>query len=1104
MIVKIKSKFRNLKFNNNFILPSIVLTLAMTLIYNPLNNIAVNSFDRSLGNGLLNGVDITKRINNIGFFNFILIPIIFLIIYSLISSLFDKINEENKKYVTCINNVSAISLGSIIFSYINKFSQKDYFGVGIKFITCFILICLVILLISHKKKTIEFDLFKWSLFAAIPITLFIIVICNKLEVNISMKIFMISYGLILSSILRILTIKFNSLNFIALKKSYTLIISIPIIVSVCLELVNILNQHSIFINSKAEMTIIIYILIGVLSCIYYLRIIRNSNDDVKEYCFEKYYYPLIIVTIVLIATQMPLQNIINTDFFEQSNHGTAISEFFNYGKLPIIETFDAHMLQNELGRILYGILNNDYYGAMFNEYSLLPVFYLLYYFLFEKFFNKDISLLLLIFFPIASDNAFQLFPLSPLVILSLLFAYKHKTYKACILFWCSIILSCLLKLDMGFALAFSSIIVWGIVWLFERENILIKRLFLSFMSVVLGGILVYIGICLMKNISPILRIMEFLKLCQSNINWGYSSIGDSQTIAFTICYFVIPIINMVLVLYLIYKNILKSHDYLNDKIIIVLVFGIISVLNFSRGIVRHSLVENTTIHVVSTTSLFISMIIFMYAKRQKVLSFIVSEVVFMILLGMLTSPNNIFPKPIIDGALSKFLAFESYKTVADRKVDRVIISDDMKQVYIPLKEVLDATLNKDETYIDFTNQTFLYALVGREKPVYINQSPGLLSGEYTQQRFLEQVKVMKHRIPFVLMPIENMNLSRTLDGIENSYRYYLISEYISNNYRPLFKIKNFAIWCSKDQYDEKYKLIYDLIKANENNYLTGELTKDNIDKFVGINEELSLKNDELIIKSTGTDPILEGLEKIINCKEISKQFPLINISIEYESNKEGLFELFYTTDKEEQFTQDKSISAEKSMSGIFEATINCMENTKIRLDIPEGSTVKIKSIRFKGIEKQNNYDFKNQIQFVDYKYLQLEHHISNLGDIPYIWANHDKIRIEDKEEQLTIDNAYSKIDFSKLNKQQGNYLYINGSSSGDGTMTVHLGNESENGFVEVSQFKFSLKAGEDQKYLIRVSSDFMWYSNQINSIKITSDNNTTVNKVSILKGDTLK
>ena len=30
--------------------------------------------------------------------------------------------------------------------------------------------------------------------------------------------------------------------------------------------------------------------------------------------------------------------------------GTAISELFNFGKLPIIETFDAHMLENEIGR----------------------------------------------------------------------------------------------------------------------------------------------------------------------------------------------------------------------------------------------------------------------------------------------------------------------------------------------------------------------------------------------------------------------------------------------------------------------------------------------------------------------------------------------------------------------------------------------------------------------------------------------------------------------------------------------------------------------------------------------------------------------------------
>ena len=48
-------------------------------------------------------------------------------------------------------------------------------------------------------------------------------------------------------------------------------------------------------------------------------------------------------------------------------------------------------------------------------------------------------------------------------------------------------------------------------------------------------------------------------------------------------------------------------------------------------------------------------------------------------------------------------------------------------------------------------------MTGRKKPMYVNQSPGLLSGEYTQQRFIEECEQMSEKVPFVLMPIEPMS-----------------------------------------------------------------------------------------------------------------------------------------------------------------------------------------------------------------------------------------------------------------------------------------------------------------------------------------------------------
>lgn len=1123
MKINNKLHFSNSVFKTNLILPSLSISLGLLLLYIPFLGTQVKAFDRTLGNGILNGVDITKRINNISFFDFLLVPAILFFIYFAISILCKNINEKNNECVNFINTISIVSLPALIFAHINKFSSKDFLSIEV-ILPCFIIVLgIIFLIVSKHKVTLKFQVFKWCVFATIPVTLLVTLIFRKFNVTVAINkfpfldttlnsefsvalnnvlnigLFTAIFGVLFAIIFLTTTLCYERISFSILKKSYIPVIIAPIVTSLFLELTNILNQQSIFINSKFGITFIIYIIFGITFVGYYLFCNYNKKFS-EEFCFEKFYYPLLLITFSLIAVQPSLQSALKTDFFEQSNNGTAISEMFNFGKIPIIQTFDAHMLQNEIGSILYGLLNNDFQGAIFLGYSLLPLFVVLYYFLFIKFFNKDISFFLMLMFPITSENTFTVFSLAPIVILSFLYAYKAKTYKAYLLHWISIAFACLFRLDMGFSLAFASITVWGIMWLLKKNMILIRKLVLSCIYVIISGFVTFVGICLLKSISPLQRMIEFLKLCESNINWAYSSLGNTAMTAFVFSYFIVPSITTTMIFVFIFKKWENKELVSDEKFIITLIIGLLCVFNLSRGIVRHSLVENKNIYIVSSAPLFISMFIYIFKKKNKLLSFIISNTIFMIILSLTINLNSIFPRSLINSAISKYLTFEPYNTISSEKKERVVISDDMKKIYLPLKNVLNRTLLSNETYIDFTNQTLLYALTGREKPMYINQSPGLLSGEYTQQRFINQCEQVPENVPFVLMPIEPMLLSTDLDGIQNSYRYYLISEYISNNFKPLFRTSKFAVWCRKDRFYEKADLVSKLIADNNDLYSKISLSEGCTKDLNGHNENTSVVNNQLILKSIDVDPYLIGLDKLINIKEISSNVSYMNISIEYESDKDGLFELFYTTDKGEDFNPQKVVSRNLPGSGVFEAEIPCTEDTKIRFDIPEKSNVKIKNISVKGIKDL----YSDNISFIDYNYLPIDNHTYHMINIPYIWANYDKIGIDKKEEQLVISLNSSIYNFSSINKQYGNYLFVNASSVSNGTMTVQLGKDDGNGFTKLSQFDFLLKEGKNQKYLIRLSSDFMWYSDQINSIKIASDNNSTIDKISVLKGDTLK
>ena len=57
----------------------------------------------------------------------------------------------------------------------------------------------------------------------------------------------------------------------------------------------------------------------------------------------------------------------------------------------------------------------------------------------------------------------------------------------------------------------------------------------------------------------------------------------------------------------------------------------------------------------------------------------------------------------------------------------------------------------------------------------------------------------------VLMSVSMSGLGKSLDGILNVDRYYLITEYIYDQYRLFYKSDDLEIWCLKERFDEMYQ-----------------------------------------------------------------------------------------------------------------------------------------------------------------------------------------------------------------------------------------------------------------------------------------------------------
>ena len=963
--------------SKDYVIAAIYITLVISLAYNPLKNVKVTSFNRVLGNAMMLGVDVTKRVNNFYFYLFFAIPILFFILYGLCCIMCYQSDDSNKQSISFLNMVSTIAFISLIVSYINKFSIEFsmLYSIGTILPACIVIIILCYLSLDRKYKNIfKFDILKWCMFASFPILLIITVLCYRINFNLNSIVVAIIYSAILITLfLSISLFQYNYKNKIRielLQKSYLPVMLAPIWVCIFLEFANVLNQYNVFINRKIKWTFIIYSICLLQALIIFLFSRKKVNLTFK---MEKWYYPISIISFVLISIQLPMQMTINTDFFESANHGVAISELFSYGKLPIIQNFDAHMLSNQIWGVLYGIINHDYFGAIFVPYSnyFMVIFFILFYYILKYFFEEDVAVLLCLLYPVLFDPSILHFSFGFVIIIGFINSYKKSSFKNYILFWIGAAVTCFYLLDVGYTFIIAAVLTWAFIYIIDRKAVDLKKLIVTCVLVVSLFLGAFVSLCIFKGVNPISRILEFLKLSMSNVNWSYSSIGDGNWIAFSLCYFFIPIVVLVLFIIIFYKTLRDKSSNCKVKFIIISMLATVYIFNITRGLVRHSLLENFISMVVSTAPLFIALGLSILCKKRKLIVFMGSYFSIILILNMTLSTKNIAPESLLNLSINKQLMFEQYSELYTQKVQRIKLSSSMENNYKPVKEIFDFLMKPNETYIDFTNDSLLYALTKREKPVYVDQSPGLLSGEDTQKMYIDEIKEFSDRATFVLMPIKNMNFSASLDGIQNSYRYYLISEYISTNYKPMVTYGNYAIWCRKDVFNKKLQLI----KNSTNNVLVSTMQK----------TDFSYGNDR------------------------------------------GL-------------------------------------------------------------------------------------HSYTLKDIPYIWAQYDKRGFASKEIVCNVQNnisldgkesRYLNVNLTKINKVNGNYVAVTATSLVDGKISIDMGNLKNDHFNQLSTFSFNLKAGENVNYLIRVSSDFYWYSDLINTIRITSDTNIKNVSTSIVKGDTL-
>lgn len=164
-------------------------------------------------------------------------------------------------------------------------------------------------------------------------------------------------------------------------------------------------------------------------------------------------------------------------------------------------------------------------------------------------------------------------------------------------------------------------------------------------------------------------------------------------------------------------------------------------------------------------------------------------------------------------------------------------------------------------------------------------------------------------------------------------------------------------------------------------------------------------------------------------------------------------------------------------------------------------------------ESQKNLDILKKITNINYGYDEFVSkeldwlsfvHNNNLEYLPYIWANYDIKKAINNKVLYNLKNiSNNRFSIDKLNNNQkikGNYLLITGNFKNEEKVTIKLGNLKDNIFSEKYKYNFIAKEGT-QNYLLRVSTDYYWYTNEINSVEVVSENGIKNVSMKILEGD---
>ena len=832
-----------------------------------------------------------------------------------------------------------------------------------------------------------------------------------------------------------------------------------------------------FYYKKNIFNILLYYGFGLILLISVLLFILRFKKAIFTYYTTRkiiynYYFPVFLIAILIFEYYTPFLYQ-NTEMFEKANSALAIQQFFDFGKIPFLQTFGSHALSEIFFGFIYTAINgfNGITYEIFNFFNIV-IYYLLAFLILRKITDSNIfSILLIALLPFVTILIPQYFYFSLISIFILLLLLKKQTVFNYFLFFTILAFSLLWRIDVGVAVI-PALIVSFVIYFTVKAHKKIKfiKLLAGFGFFILT-ITPFIIFATVKSDNLKTIFTDILSYLSSAQTYGMPSLTYKEhDYIFYFHFIIFPSTVILSLIYGVYR--LRTTKTKSNILQLIIIFlSVYYIFNFQRGIVRHSFIEGWDTAISSFVFLILTLVFidFVNTKSRLKTQTLFLTISLILILGFHYPQNSIEKKSNINILKHNIL---NYQKISNNFIRTKQDTAFYKKTILGFYNFTNNILDSGQTFIDMSNNPMLYFYTHKNNPNYFNQPLLSSHSSYLQTRFINQIK--KQDVPIIVYSNYPKNWWDKTDGIPNNLRYYKISEYINKNYKPFAIISNKCVWKRND--------------FNKTKIQTQEILKN--DSSLKFN-----KTSNIIFLDTLYNRIISDCNKkgeimlfdsVLTIKKQKKYlftlkgniYPYNNLTLQYETS------------------QGIKTNEIETKNTYFGYTILNTENTTF-----------IKNIKLL-LNKNQRFNFEyfsiTENNYIPDFYSTIFNYPAKIDLIPYVWGNMSK-QIIDNNYKITdtlgldfiIDkNKTKNFNISTNKVLNSNYLLISARSNKKTYISVIYSTN----YTNKGGYKFIIKKSDDFKnYILCFGADYNW-NNKIKKLKlITSDNDIEVSKVLLIK-----